>query len=174
MLEVTDRHQRTVRAALQLYKLAMHVLKRGGFQCRLRRQKSSEPTDSFGSTAGTPGSDRLARDLTYAVACQSAVGRLHPDPARSGSSRRSASCRLKESQQVAVDGDGGCSGSPEQHKRGAQTTRILPRSGTLLGIPVQRAPHFLLAIPRTQSPKSCGEAMPVSMLLRAQRSGREN
>jgi hypothetical protein len=47
---------------------------------------------SSGSTAGTPGSDRLVRDLPFAVASQSTDGWVHPDPPGAGARE----CRLPE------------------------------------------------------------------------------
>jgi hypothetical protein len=64
------------------------VGERRGAARRYERQisgaQSGEAYDGCGSTAGTPGSDRLARDLPFAVARKSADGRVHPDPAMSG------------------------------------------------------------------------------------------
>jgi len=48
-------------------------------------------SSSFGSTAGTPGTDRLARNLPFTVVRQAADGRVRPDPATSGCSRPSGS-----------------------------------------------------------------------------------
>jgi len=56
----------------------------GAIERPLRGRKIGGSYARSGSTPGTPGSDRLARGLTYAVACQSSDGRLHPDPAICG------------------------------------------------------------------------------------------
>jgi hypothetical protein len=51
---------------------------------------------SSGSTAGTPGFDRLARDLPFAVARGSTDGRVHPDPATNSRPLPAANWRFSE------------------------------------------------------------------------------
>jgi len=60
----------------------------------LRGDQLGAVNDAEGSIAGTPGSDRLARDLPFATACQSADEWVHPDPAITRRSRPAASRRV--------------------------------------------------------------------------------
>jgi hypothetical protein len=63
--------------------------KRANVRYREMRQTAT------GSTAGTPGSDRLERDLPFAAASESADGRVHPDPAMRRRSRVDGKCPLQ-------------------------------------------------------------------------------